>query len=172
MLGARFHFAHQPWTTSCKYIRKKLLILQINWHFYMVPTISAWLHSYEMVITSFQLYSWYIQIHPMYFALCISLAVFSSLSPWESHYLCRSFSFSFFLSLLHSHFHWNVHSICRSFYSLHCVHIRYVMYNDVHHMHIICLCLIKIVTERIDAYVRDAFQFNHTWNVTHDRNVV
>lgn len=35
-------------------------------------------------------------------------------------------------------------------------------------MHI-CLCTIKIGTERIDAY--DAFQFNHTWNVTHDRNI-
>lgn len=117
----------------------------------------------------------------MYFALCIlSVAI---------QHLGRSMgsvpvALWFCFTLTYSHFHWNFHSICRltSFFSIvYTVHIAYlrIMYtmHDLQYlctlystscMHI-CLRMIKIGIERIDAY--DAFQFNHTWNVTHDRNI-
>lgn len=163
---------------------KILLILQINWNIYIFMWLSAWIRSfvrsYPVMITSFQLYSWYFYINVfcvVHFIRCHStLGSFNGFCPCRTLILFYSYLFSFPLK-----FSFNLSFNFFFFSIVYTVHIAYIriMYtmHDLQYlctlystscMHI-CLCMIKIGTERIDAY--DAFQFNHTWNVTHDRNI-
>lgn len=110
---------------------KILLILQINWNIYIFMWLSAWIRSfvrsYPVMITSFQLYSWYFYINVfcvVHFIRCHStLGSFNGFCPCRTLILFYSYLFSFPLK-----FSFNLSFNFFFFYCVHCTHSVYT-YN-------------------------------------------